>query len=125
MTASKLAGGKRQQAAALQIEGVLCAIGLTAQLTDLAAPGAYIVTGATYLKKPTFAGHQRLEYLCDLLLDLAEKYRWQLQAWAVFTESLPFHRAVARGGWDAYRLHTSPAFPQYDPSQPLGRSRWA
>jgi hypothetical protein len=27
----------------------------------LAATGAYIVTGATYLKKPTFAGAQRLE----------------------------------------------------------------
>jgi len=52
--------------------------------------GAYIVTGATYLKKPTFAGHQRLEYLCDLLLDLAEKYQWQLQAWAVFPNHYHF-----------------------------------
>ena len=50
----------------------------------LAEPGAYIVTAGTYLKKPTFAGPQRLEYLCDRLLELAEKYEWQLQAWAVF-----------------------------------------
>jgi hypothetical protein len=27
----------------------------------LAEPGAYIVTAGTYLKKPTFAGPQRLE----------------------------------------------------------------
>jgi len=52
--------------------------------------GAFIVTGATYLKKPTFAGHQRLEYLCDLLLELAEKYQWQLQAWAVFPNHYHF-----------------------------------
>jgi len=52
--------------------------------------GAYIVTGATYLKKPTFVGHQRLEYLCDLLLELAEKYQWQLQAWAVFPNHYHF-----------------------------------
>ena len=56
----------------------------------LAAPGAYIVTGATHLKKPTFAGRQRLEFLCDLLLVLAEKYQWQLQAWAVFPNHYHF-----------------------------------
>ena len=50
----------------------------------LAEPGAYLVTAGTYLKRPTFAGPQRLEYLCDLLLELAEKYQWRLQAWAVF-----------------------------------------
>jgi putative transposase len=48
------------------------------------------VTAATYLKKPTFSGPQRLEYLCDRLLDLAEKYEWQLQAWAVFPNHYHF-----------------------------------
>jgi putative transposase len=56
----------------------------------LSEPGAYIVTAGTYLKKPTFAGAQRLEYLCDQLLELAEKYHWQLQAWAVFPNHYHF-----------------------------------
>jgi putative transposase len=56
----------------------------------LAEPGAYIVTAGTYLKKPIFCGPQRLEYLCDRLLELAEKYEWQLQAWAVFPNHYHF-----------------------------------
>ena len=55
-----------------------------------AAPGAYMVTAGTYLKKPTFAGPQRLEYLCDRIRELAEKYQWQLQAWAVFPNHYHF-----------------------------------
>jgi putative transposase len=56
----------------------------------LAEPGAYIVTAGTYLKKPTFSGSQRLEYLLDRLLELAEKYEWQLQAWAVYPNHYHF-----------------------------------
>jgi putative transposase len=56
----------------------------------VAEPGAYIVTGATYLKRPIFAGAQRLEYLCDRLLELAEKYERLLQAWAVFPHHYHF-----------------------------------
>jgi putative transposase len=56
----------------------------------LEAPGAYIVTGATYLKRPTFAGRRRLEFLCNMLLELAEKYHWRLQAWAVFPNHYHF-----------------------------------
>jgi putative transposase len=70
----------------------------------LAAPGAYIVTGATYLKEPTFAGAQPLEYLCDLLLDLADKYRWQVQAWAVFPSHYHF---IALSPAEAGTLTTS------------------
>ncbi len=55
----------------------------------LSEAGAYIVAASTYLKKPFFAGAKRLEYLCDQLLSLAEKYQWQLQAWAVFPN--PYH----------------------------------
>jgi putative transposase len=53
-------------------------------------PGAYFVTGGTYLKKPVFRGAQALEYLCDTLLGLAEKYNWELQAWAVFPNHYHF-----------------------------------
>ena len=43
-----------------------------------------MVTAGTYLKQPFFRGAERLDYLCGLLLELAESYRWELQAWAVF-----------------------------------------
>jgi len=49
-----------------------------------------MVTAGTYLKQPVFRSAQRLEYLCDLLLELAEKYQWQLQAWAVFPNHYHF-----------------------------------
>jgi len=44
--------------------------------------GTYMVTAGTYLKRPLFRGPERLRYLCGMLLELAEKYKWQLQAWA-------------------------------------------
>jgi hypothetical protein len=37
-----------------------------------------MVTCGTYLKEPVYRGAERMEYLCDLLLDLAEKYQWEL-----------------------------------------------
>ncbi|MGH9453337.1 MAG: transposase [Terriglobia bacterium] len=56
----------------------------------LTQSGAYIVTAGTYLKRPIFRGSQDLEYLCDRLLELAEKYQWNLQAWAVFPNHYHF-----------------------------------
>ena len=52
--------------------------------------GTYMVTAGTYLKKPLFRGPERLRYLCEMLLELAEKYQWQLQAWAVFPNHYHF-----------------------------------
>jgi putative transposase len=49
----------------------------------LGAPGAYIVTSGTYRKEPFFASPARLTFLTNCLLELAEKYGWLLQAWAV------------------------------------------
>ena len=40
----------------------------------LSQPGAYMVTAGTYLKHPVFRGPERLKHLCDMLLELAEKY---------------------------------------------------
>jgi putative transposase len=57
---------------------------------QLTQAGAYIVTAGTYLKAPIFRGSERLEYLCDTLLTLAEKYAWSLQAWAVFPNHYHF-----------------------------------
>ena len=59
-------------------------------LHRLGEPGAYIVTTGTYLKRAIFRGSPRLEFLCDALLDLAEKYQWGLQAWAVFPNHYHF-----------------------------------
>ena len=59
-------------------------------LHRLGVPGAYIVTAGTYLKRKVFRGRLRLEFLCDALLDLAEKYQWALQAWAVFPNHYHF-----------------------------------
>ena len=56
----------------------------------LAEAGAYIVTAGTYLKKPVFRGSPGLEYLRDTLLNLAEEYQWNLQAWAVFPNHYHF-----------------------------------
>ena len=55
-----------------------------------AEPGAYMVTAGTYLKEPFFRGTGRLEHLCSSLLELAEKYGWNLQAWAVFPNHYHF-----------------------------------
>lgn len=43
-----------------------------------------MLTAGTYLKRPLFRGPERLRYLCKMLLELAVKHKWQLQAWAVF-----------------------------------------
>jgi putative transposase len=63
--------------------------------------GAFMVTAASYLKRSIFRGADRLEYLCDSLLELAEKYHWELQAWAVFPNHYHF---VAFAAPDAVSL---------------------
>lgn len=52
--------------------------------------GAYMVTAATYQKKPIFNTAERLTLLCDRLLELAEETGWNLQAWAVFPNHYHF-----------------------------------
>ena len=51
----------------------------------LAEAGAYMVTCGTYLKRHHFHSSERLRLLCEALQRLAEKYGWNLQAWAVFS----------------------------------------
>jgi len=47
-------------------------------------PGAYIITAGTYKKVPLFKGANRLAFLTNCILELADRYAWSLQAWAVF-----------------------------------------
>jgi putative transposase len=41
-------------------------------------------------KFPIFYTPERLEFLQDTLLQLAEKYQWALQAWAIFSNHYHF-----------------------------------
>jgi putative transposase len=52
--------------------------------------GTYMVTAGTYQKVPYFYTPERLEFLQDTLLQLAEKYHWALQAWAIFSNHYHF-----------------------------------
>ena len=52
--------------------------------------GAYIVTAGTLHKSHFFHDAQRLTLLHDSLMELAAKYEWRLQAWAVFPNHYHF-----------------------------------
>jgi len=47
-------------------------------------PGTYIVTAGTYNHEMIFRGAERLTKLTNQILQLAERYEWSPQAWAVF-----------------------------------------
>ncbi len=49
-----------------------------------------MVTASTYKKEPFFGTATRLTYLCEILLSLAARYKWELQAWAVFPNHYHF-----------------------------------
>ncbi|MFC4993910.1 transposase [Rubritalea tangerina] len=52
--------------------------------------GIYMVTAGTMGKEHFFKSWKQLAYLQDVLLELAQKYEWQLQAWAVFPNHYHF-----------------------------------
>lgn len=52
--------------------------------------GTYMVTAATYQKVLHFNNPERIQFLHDQLLELAKKYGWELQAWAVFANHYHF-----------------------------------
>jgi len=56
----------------------------------LSDAGTYIVTGATYRKLQRFRGVDRLRLLHRELLQLSSDFRWQLEAWAVFSNHYHF-----------------------------------
>ena len=63
----------------------------------------YMVTASTLRKQPVFDGDQRLRLLLDALLQAAQAYGWQLQAWAVFRNHYHF---VAMAPGDPGSLRT-------------------
>jgi putative transposase len=60
----------------------------------LSENGIYFITAGTYLKLKLFAGPERLALLEGAILELAARYCWQLEAWAVFPNHYHY---VARG----------------------------
>ena len=52
--------------------------------------GAYIVTAGTYQKQHFFKEPERLAFLHDSLLTIAQEYDWRLQAWVVFSNHYHF-----------------------------------
>src|SRR5438876_10528519 len=71
-----------------------------APLHQLSQNGTYFVTAGTYLKHHHFCGAQRLAVLHRGLLTVAEKFGWQLEAWAVFSNHYHFvaHSPSAEDG---------------------------
>ena len=52
--------------------------------------GAYIVTAGTNGKEHFFRGSDRLDFLEEKLLTLAKEFRWDLEAWVVFSNHYHF-----------------------------------
>jgi len=74
-----------------------------APIHRLSEAGAYIATSGTYLKRQFFRTPERVQLVRDLLLELALKYGWELQAWAVFSNHC---HVVAASPADASTLRT-------------------
>ena len=72
---------------------------------QLSERGTYFITGATYLKAHHFRGARRLRVLQRGLLTVAEKFGWQLEAWAVFSNHYHFiaHSPAAADGASSLR----------------------
>ncbi len=61
-----------------------------APTNQLCVGGTYFVTASTYQKAHHFRGAKRLRVLQRGLLTVAEKFGWQLEAWAVFSNHYHF-----------------------------------
>ena len=62
-----------------------------------------MVTAGTYLKKHLFGNEESLQYLHDLLLELLAKHKWQLHAWAIFSNH--YHFIANSSAQESVALH--------------------
>ena len=99
-----------------------------APIHKLSEHGTYIVTAGTYHKQHFFRGDERLDLLEGKLLELANQYGWQLEAWAVFSNHYHF---VARAGVQAgvlkdmlSHLHAATALVINRLDKEAGRQVW-
>jgi len=94
----------------------------------IGSDGVYMVTGATLYKKFLFSNHEKLTLLENEILVLANLYRWQLEAWAVFTNH---YHLIARGDPNSEQLdrylkhiHCNTARELNTMDQRTGREVW-
>ncbi len=94
----------------------------------LNADGVYMVTAATLYKEHLFKAADRLTLLEGQLLSLAKKYRWQLEAWAVFSNHYHFIGRTEAGGANLKtfltHLHADTARDLNRLDQTPGRKVW-
>ena len=90
--------------------------------------GVYMVTGATMYKEHLFKGRDRLDLLERNLLTLAKEHKWQLEAWAAFSNH---YHLIARGKRSAdnlrvylKHLHADTARELNDLDGNIGRQVW-
>jgi putative transposase len=92
------------------------------------ADGTYFVTAGTYRKQAFFKSPERLTYLCEALLQLAARYEWRLQAWAVFPNHYHFVGIAPGKGAQLERfishLHTVTAKEINRRDKRAGRKVW-
>ena len=61
-----------------------------APLHKIQEHGTYIVTAGTWHKQHFFETSDRLDFVQQELIELAEKYGWHLEAWAIFSNHYHF-----------------------------------
>jgi putative transposase len=90
--------------------------------------GTYMITGSTLDKKHFFKNNEDLDYLHNLLITLAEKYGWKLEAWAIFSNHYHF---IARSPKDPgnlprfiTHLHSSSSIYLNKTQEQPGRRVW-
>ena len=90
--------------------------------------GIYIVTGSTLNKQRLFTTPPKLNLLEDQLLSLSKQYRWQLEAWAVFSNHYHFIARSLPDKGDLKRmlshLHTTTAIELNQLDEVNGRRVW-
>jgi len=99
-----------------------------APVHKLGPGGVFIVTAATLHKEHLFREPERLDFLHSRLLALAERYHWQLEAWAVFSNHYHFVARSGPGARDLRRLlshlHTETALEMNRLDETPGRRVW-
>ena len=75
-----------------------------APLHRLDTNGAFMITAATLYKENFFRAPEKLALLESSLLSLAKKYRWRLEAWAVFANHYHFVACSEEGATELDRL---------------------
>ncbi len=90
--------------------------------------GTYMITAGTFYKQHLFNDAHRLQFLQDLLLELADEHGWELKAWAIFSNHYHF---IVRSESDPeslkkmiYKLHRKSAIWLNKLDDQSGRKVW-